>query len=81
MNSCIQIKTERGLLPGKLFDHRRKRTGAAATVLVFSHGKFESDEMQLPAMFIADAEGKVETAIYAEDSTDLPTLDELFAML
>ena len=55
--------------------------GAAATALGFTHGKYEGDEMQLPAMFIVDAGGKVETAIYAENITGLPTLDELLAML
>ena len=58
-----------------------KKKGAAATALGFSHGKYEGDEMQLPAMFIVDASGIVETAIYAEDITGLPTLDELLEIL
>ena len=62
--------------PAKLMEK-----GAAATALGFSHGKYEGDEMQLPAMFIVDAGGKVETAIYAENITGLPTLDELLPML
>ena len=58
-----------------------KAKGAAATAEGFSHGKYEGDEMQLPAMFIVNADGIVEKAIYATDITGLPTLDELLEIL
>ncbi len=55
--------------------------GAAATAAGFSHGKYEGNEQQLPAMFIVGADGIVQKAIYAETIMGLPTLDELLSML
>ena len=55
--------------------------GAAAAEAGFSHGKYEGDEQQLPAMFIVDQNGIVEKAIYAETIMGLPTLDELLEIL
>ena len=58
-----------------------KAKGAAAAACGFSHGKYEGNEQQLPAMFIVGADGKVEKAIYAETIVGLPTLDELLEIL
>lgn len=58
-----------------------KIKGAAASAAGFSHGKYEGDEQQLPAMFIIGADGVVQKAIYAETIMGLPTLDELLPML
>ena len=58
-----------------------KAKGAAAAAAGFSHGKYEGNEQQLPAMFIVDKDGIVEKAIYAETIVGLPTLDELLTIL
>ena len=58
-----------------------KAKGAAAAAAGFSHGKYEGNEQQLPAMFIVDKDGIVEKAIYAENIVGLPTLDELLTIL
>jgi len=55
--------------------------GAAAAAAGFSHGKYEGDEQQLPAMFVLDANGTVEIAHYAATIMDMPTLDELLEIL
>ena len=55
--------------------------GAAAAEAGFSHGKYEGNEQQLPALFIVDAAGKVLTAHYARDIMDMPTIDEVLAQL
>jgi peroxiredoxin len=43
----------------------------------FTHGKYEGDELQLPALFIVDADNSVSYAHYAANIADLPTVDEL----
>ena len=47
----------------------------------FVHGKFEGDEMQLPAFFLVSADGMIEVAHYAENIVDMPTIDTMLAML
>ncbi len=54
---------------------------AAAAKAGFSHGQYEGDEKQLPAFFIVDAQQKILLAHYAKDIMDMPTIDELLAML
>lgn len=58
-----------------------KAKGAAANAAGFSHGDYEGDELQLPAMFILDENGVVTYAHYATNIVDMPTVDELLAML
>ncbi|MBQ7058187.1 MAG: redoxin domain-containing protein [Firmicutes bacterium] len=55
--------------------------GAAAKLAGFSHGKYEGNEQQLPAMFIVDQEGTVLESIYAENIMGLPTIKELLKMI
>ncbi len=55
--------------------------GAKAKAKGFSHGKYEGDEQQLPAMFITDKEGKVLYAHYGKTIMDMPTVDEVLEML
>ena len=55
--------------------------GAAAAEAGFSHGKYEGNEQQLPALFIVDAQSQVLTAHYAKNIMDMPTIDDLLAML
>jgi peroxiredoxin len=47
----------------------------------FVHGKYEGNENQLPALFIADDDGKVRYAHYAKNSIDMPTVDEVLGLL
>lgn len=42
-----------------------------------THGKYEGDELQLPAVFLLDGENRVLKAHYAAKAADLPTVDEL----
>lgn len=58
-----------------------KAKGAAAQAAGFSHGKYEGNEQQLPAMFIVGRDGIVEKAIYAETIMGLPNLNELLEMI
>ena len=55
--------------------------GKAAKLAGFSHGKYEGNEQQLPAMFIVDQEGIVLESIYAENIVGLPTIKELLKMI
>lgn len=41
----------------------------------------EGEAQQLPALFIVDAEGRVEYAHYAVHSIDIPSMDELLELL
>lgn len=41
----------------------------------------EGEAQQLPALFIVDAEGRVEYAHYAVHSIDIPSMDELLTLL
>lgn len=54
---------------------------AKASTLGFSHGDYEGNEMQLPAMFIVNKDGIVEYAHYAKTIMDMPTIDEVLKIL
>ena len=45
------------------------------------HGEYEGDELQLPALFLLNGEGKVLYSHYAKKLTDMPTHDEMLALL
>ncbi|MBQ1237961.1 MAG: AhpC/TSA family protein [Oscillospiraceae bacterium] len=47
----------------------------------FVHGKYEGNEQQLPAMFVVDPDGTVIYAHYAENSIDMPSVDEMLEIL
>lgn len=47
----------------------------------FVHGKYEGNEQQLPAMFVVDPDQTVVYAHYAKNSIDMPTVDEMLAIL
>ena len=51
--------------------------GKACAELGYTHGKYEGDEMQLPAVFVVSGEGKVLFAHYASAIADLPDYDEM----
>lgn len=54
---------------------------AQATAFGFSHGDYEGNEMQLPAMFIVNEDGIVDYAHYAKSIMDMPTIDEVLEIL
>ncbi len=45
------------------------------------HGKYEGDELQLPAAFLLDKDNRVLKAHYAAKAADLPTVDQLVGWL
>lgn len=51
--------------------------GKACADLGYTHGKYEGDEMQLPAVFVVDGAGKVLFAHYAAAIADLPDYDAM----
>ncbi len=53
----------------------------AAKKAGFVHGAYEGEELQLPAGFIIDQQGKVMYSKYAKHLTDLPGVDEILMML
>ncbi len=60
---------------------RLKEKGAKARAAGFSHGDYEGNEQQLPAMFIVNEDGIVEYANYAKNIMDMPTVDEVLNIL
>lgn len=67
-------------LVGDDMDALREK-GRKAAECGFSHGDYEGNEQQLPAMFIVDEDGTVEYARYATTITDLPSVDEVLSLL
>ena len=55
--------------------------GAAAEAAGFSHGEYEGDEQQLPALFIVDGNLKATYVHYAKDIMDMPTIDDLLSLV
>ena len=58
-----------------------KEKGGKARALGFSHGDYEGNELQLPALFIVDENRRVLKAHYGKDIMDMPSVDELVEML
>ena len=54
---------------------------AAVKEAGFVHGDYEGDEQQLPALFIIDEEGTITYAKYAKSLVDMPSIDEVLALL
>lgn len=59
------------------FEEKRKKIKESG----FTHGKYEGDEQQLPALFIVNTDRRIEYAHYAKSIADMPTVDELLAIL
>ena len=58
-----------------------KEKGAKAAACGFSHGDYEGNEQQLPAMFIVEEDGTVSYAHYAKNIMDMPTVDGVLELL
>jgi peroxiredoxin len=56
---------------------KRERIQAAGIV----HGKYEGNELKLPALFVVDKNASVLYAHYAKNIADMPTADELLEKL
>lgn len=55
--------------------------GALAEQYGFTHGDYEGDEQQLPALFIVDENGVITYAHYAAELADMPAVDEVLNLL
>lgn len=54
---------------------------AKATEAGLKHGKYEGWELQLPAAFVMDADGKLTYAHYGKSAGDIPDVEELKQLL
>lgn len=67
-------------LAGDKMDQLQEKA-AKAKECGFVHGDYEGDELQLPALFIVDQNGRVEHAHYGRNIVDMPTVAQLIEML
>lgn len=67
-------------LAGTRKDKLQKK-GALADENGFTHGDYEGDELQLPAMFIVDENRKISYVHYAKELADMPEIDEVLNLL
>lgn len=51
-----------------------------AKKLGLTHGKYEGNELQLPATFVIDEEGVIKFSHYGQDAGDVPEIDELLKL-
>ncbi len=79
----IEAAKDRDEMTGKEFGglEQLMAKGQACREMGYEHGKYEGDEMQLPAVFVVDGRGKVLYAHYARFLTDLPEYDDMAAFL
>lgn len=75
----LPAKTKEALLGDGLAKLQEK--GAAAQAAGFSHGDYEGNEQQLPALFIVQEDGTVSYAHYAASIMDMPGIDEVLQRL
>lgn len=64
-----------------MIDAKGKEKIAQAAAEGFKHGEYEGNELQLPAVFIMDAERNLEYVHYSETASDVPTVTELKELL
>ena len=53
----------------------------ACKELGYTHGDYEGDELQLPALFIVNKKGIITYVKYGDSLVSLPTVDELIDLL
>ena len=61
----------------KMADLRALEKIGQARAAGLVHGKYEGDELQLPAVFLLDKDNRVQKAHYAAKAADLPTVEQL----
>ena len=54
---------------------------AAAEAASFTHGDYEGEELQLPALFLVRQDGTVSYAHYGKDTADMPSVDQVLTLL
>ena len=57
------------------------KKGQAAAKAGYTHGDYEGNELQLPALFIVDEDGTVSYAHYAKNIADMPGVQEVLDLL
>lgn len=57
------------------------KKGQAASKAGYTHGDYEGNELQLPALFIVEEDGTVSYAHYAKNIADMPTAEEVLNLL
>ena len=67
-------------LAAGVMEQLREKAGLAR-LKGFSHGDYEGNEQQLPALFIVGEDMVTKEAHYAENIMDMPSIDEVLAML
>ena len=72
-------KSMAALIGGGLFSAVKKMS--VAKKFGFSHGEYEGNEQQLPAMVLVDENGTIAFSHYAKNMTDMPSVDAMLAML
>lgn len=69
-----------GLLAVDMTEELKKK-GDMAETYGFSHGDYEGDELQLPALFIVDDAGRILYVHYARELADMPDIDQVLELL
>lgn len=77
--SIEPAKDMAGLVGGDM--EKLQAKGAKCKELGFEHGEYEGIEEQLPAFFYVDADLTVKVAHYAKTIVDMPTADDMLAMI
>ena len=67
-------------LAGAMAD-RLQAKGALADQYGFTHGDYEGNELQLPALFIVEETRKILYTHYATELADMPDIDEVLDLL
>ena len=77
--SVEPAKDMAGLVGGDM--EKLQAKGAECAKLGFEHGKYEGIEEQLPAFFYVEPDLTVKVAHYASTIVDMPTADDMLAMI
>lgn len=72
-------KSKLSLVGGGVFKALKKMK--AAKSFGFTHGEFEGNEQQLPAMVLVNADNTIEFVHYAKNIADLSSVDEMLAKI
>ena len=67
-------------LAGTMTDKLQTK-GGLAEQYGFTHGDYEGNELQLPAMFLVDENRKILYVHYATELADMPTIDDVLELL
>ncbi len=75
----LPAKSMLALIGGGLFKALKKMKAAKA--FGFEHGEYEGDEQQLPAMVLVDENGIIVHSHYAKNLADMPSVEEMLALV